>query len=214
MTKAGGASKFRDIPDEQYTGFKLKKWQVNVLWYTFPIFMTSLGLLYPSPEQWFLAVRDMYAFLAIGLLTTSGITELLSPILAYPTYERIQSKKTMLPLYLEEIRDALLCMYVIATISAWPLAMERDGYTTAFKATIGECTYFDSYTYYWIKIFFTAMWSDAYSYWKHYVFHHPSVYAIHKGHHTYHNPSTFAGFAVHPVEAFWTFCPILAMCVP
>lgn len=105
-------------------------------------------------------------------------------------------------------------MYVIATLSAWPLAMQRDGYTTAFKKTIGEAAFFESHTYYMVKIFFTALWADAWTFWKHYLFHHPSVYAIHKGHHVYHNPSTFAGFAIHPVEAFWTFCPILAMCVP
>lgn len=58
------------------------------------------------------------------------------------------------------------------------------------------------------------MWADAWTFWKHYSFHHPSIYAIHKGHHVYHNPSTYAGFAIHPVEAFWTFCPILAFCVP
>ena len=70
------------------------------------------------------------------------------------------------------------------------------------------------YTYYGIKVFFSAAFSDAWTFWKHYCFHHPSIYAIHKDHHVYHNPSTFAGFAIHPVEAFWTFCPIFAMCIP
>jgi lathosterol oxidase len=176
--------------------------------------MTSLGLLYPNRETWFYALRDLYAFLATLLLVSSTIWEFLSPFLAYPTYERIQARKTMLPLYLEEIRDALLCHFVIATLSAWPLAMQRDGYTTAFKKTIGEAAFFDSYMYYALKIVVTAIWADAWTFWKHYCFHHPSVYAIHKGHHVYHNPSTYAGFAIHPVEAFWTFCPILAMCVP
>ena len=37
---------------------------------------------------------------------------------------------------------------------------------------------------------------------------------FHKFHHTFHNPSTFAGFAIHPVEAVITFCPIILMVVP
>ena len=58
------------------------------------------------------------------------------------------------------------------------------------------------------------MISDAWTFWKHYMFHHPSVYAIHKEHHKFHDPSTYAGFAIHPVEGFFTFWPILVMCVP
>jgi len=94
MIKKGGAGKFKDKQDEHYTGFRLRKWHADVLWYVFPIFMTSLGLLYPSREQWFQSLRDLYAFLAVGFLVTSGFWELVSPILAYPTYERIQAKKT------------------------------------------------------------------------------------------------------------------------
>ena len=105
-------------------------------------------------------------------------------------------------------------MYVVACISAWPLAMHRAGYVTAFKGTIEEAAFFGSYAYYGIKIVITALVADAWTFWKHYVFHNPIVYAIHKDHHVYHNPSTFAGFAIHPVEAFWTFCPIFAMCIP
>lgn len=194
-----------------------------MLWYVFPLFMTALGLLYPNRDTWFESLRDLFVFLAIHYLVTSTVWEILSPILARPRYERLQAKKTDNPLYLEEIRDSLATMYIIATLSAWPLAMQRDGYPNAFKKNIGEAAFFDSYVfyglnmgyvYYFAKIFVTSMWADAWTFWKHYSFHHPSVYAIHKGHHVHHNPSTFAGFALHPIEAFGTFCPILAMCVP
>ena len=107
-----------------------------------------------------------------------------------------------------------MCCYVVATISAWPYAMWREGRPMAFKKTIEEAAFFGSYSVYMVKIFFTALWSDAFTYWKHYALHHPSIYAIHQAHHVFHNPSTFAGFAVHPVESFMTFCPILALCIP
>lgn len=110
--------------------------------------------------------------------------------------------------------DALQCMYIVACLSAWPITMHRDGRVTAFKPTIEECAFFGSYAYYGVKVLVSALVSDAWTFWKHYLFHRPMVYAIHKDHHVYHNPSTFAGFAIHPVEAFWTFCPILAMCIP
>ena len=102
-------------------------------------------------------------------------------------------------------------MFIVACLSAWPITMHRDGRPTAFKATIEEC---GGYAYYSLVVLMSALFSDAWTFWKHYTFHHPLVYAIHKDHHIYHNPSTFAGFAIHPVEAFFTFCPILAMCVP
>ena len=121
-------------------------------------------------------------------------------------------------------------MYIVATLSAWPLTLYRDGKTIAFKSTIEECGFFEDiqflgvfegkssiivcYCWYTFKLFLTAMISDAWTFWKHYMFHHPSVYAIHKEHHKFHDPSTFAGFAIHPVEGFFTFWPILIMCVP
>ena len=33
-----------------------------------------------------------------------------------------------------------------------------------------------------------------------------------RSHHVFHDPSTFAGFALHPLEALWTFLPIPLMC--
>lgn len=176
--------------------------------------MTAVGVLYPNKEIWFESLAYMAVFLIVGLLSTSLVWELLSPILAFPTYERIQARKTEMPLYKEEIRDSLMCAYCVACISAWPYAMWREGRPMAFKKTIEETAFFGSYTYYFVKLLFTAAFADTWTYWKHYAFHHPSIYAIHKGHHAFHNPSTFAGFAVHPIEAFWTFCPILALCIP
>ena len=202
--------------EKQYQGFRLRKWHSDVLWWTFPIFMTTLGFLYETPQMWFRSLYEFFVVLALALMVSSTIWEFISPYLATPSFERIQNQKTLSPLYLEEIRDSLLCMYVVATISAWPIAMYRDGKTIAFKKSVEECAFFDtgSYAYYMIKIFFTAIFSDTWTFWKHYCFHHPSVYAIHKEHHKFHDPSTYAGFAIHPIEAFATFCPIFAMCIP
>lgn len=177
--------------------------------------MTAIGFLYENPPIWFESLAYMFAFLGVALLVLSSAWEIISYYLAVPKGQRIQfHKKLETILYKEEVLDALQCMYIVSTISAWPLAMQRDGKVTAWKATIEECAFFGSYTYYGVKVFFSALFSDAWTFWKHYLFHHPTVYAIHKDHHVYHNPSTFAGFAIHPVEAFWTFCPIFAMCVP
>ena len=106
-------------------------------------------------------------------------------------------------------------MYIVACLAVWPMAMHRSGQKTAFKETIEEAAPFTgTYTEYSLTVIISALFSDAWTFWKHYLFHMPSVYAIHRDHHTYHNPSTFGGFAIHPVEAFFTFCPILAMCIP
>ena len=95
------------------------------------------------------------------------------------------------------------------------MSMHRSGQKTAFKETIEEAAPFTgTYMEYSLTVIISALFSDAWTFWKHYLFHIPAVYAIHRDHHTYHNPSTFAGFAIHPVEAFFTFCPILAMCIP
>jgi sterol desaturase/sphingolipid hydroxylase (fatty acid hydroxylase superfamily) len=184
--------------------------------------MTALGLLYPHRDTWYTSLRDMYALLAIHYLVSSAIWEFLCIyVIADPV--RIQANKKEPPLYKEEIRDCLLCMYVLATIVAWPVAMHRDGFETAFKPKIEDAAFFAEYTfygvnmgyvYYGFKIFITTFLADAFTFWKHWGFHHPSVYAIHKGHHAYHNPSTFAGFSQHPIESFVTFCPIIFCCIP
>lgn len=96
----------------------------------------------------------------------------------------------------------------------WPATMWREDKPMAFKKTIHEAAFFGSYTYYFAKIFVTTMLADAWTYWKHRSLHHPCIYACHKDHHVYHNPSTYAGYAIHPVEAVFTFCPILLFTFP
>ena len=115
---------------------------------------------------------------------------------------------------MEEIRDELITVYMVALFVGFVVARQRDGHETSFKGSIEEAAYFGSYTIYALKLFITTMWADAWTYWKHYLLHHPAIYAIHKDHHVFHNPSTFAGYALHPVEAVWTFIPIMAFAIP
>ena len=50
--------------------------------------------------------------------------------------------------------------------------------------------------------------ADAWTYAKHRALHSKWLYAFHRSHHYFKDPTAFAGFAIHPVEAVWTFAPI------
>ena len=76
-------------------------------------------------------------------MATSTIWELSAPYIATPSHERIQSKKTQPLLYPEEIRDGLLCMYIVSTLVAWPLTMYRDEKPTAFKDSVRDCGFYE-----------------------------------------------------------------------
>ena len=58
------------------------------------------------------------------------------------------------------------------------------------------------------KTILGIFFSDTYSYWKHRSLHTRLLYPFHKQHHTLSNPSSFAAFALHPIDAIFTFAPI------
>eukprot|EP00035_Acanthoeca_spectabilis_P001218 m.78599 g.78599 ORF g.78599 m.78599 type:complete len:300 (-) comp10723_c0_seq1:722-1621(-) len=190
--------------------------QADALFYAVPLGLTALGLLSPDPAVFFSSLFDLAATLCLGQIALAALWEGLAFWLAQPPGCRIQSTKADPPKYVKEIVGSTMCMYVVACIAAWPLSIHRRGLETAFRPTVSEAAWGLPYPHavYTLKIVVTMLLADAHTFWKHYWLHRPSVYAFHKFHHQFHNPSTFAGFAIHPVEAVITFCPIVLMCFP
>ncbi|EGD74227.1 sterol desaturase [Salpingoeca rosetta] len=102
--------------------------------------------------------------------------------------------------------------FTAACLVAWPVAQMRAGKPTAFADTVEEASPFGWAPLYFFKIAVGILLADAHTYWKHRLLHHPSLWALHRVHHQFKDPNTFAGFAIHPVEALLTFFPVLFVC--
>ena len=202
-------------------GFRFNLLHANVSFYLIPIILTLSGFLiyrenaYPFYETLFI--------LSTGLCTTvlllCGIWEFLSYYLASPVPgHRLQWKKKDPPMYFSEAVETVMCIYIVACFMAWPVTRIRLDEPTAFKETLKECVpkiFENCVTVAYLgKVFLTLLIADTHTFWKHYFLHNPTFYIFHKSHHKFHNPSTFACFAIHPVEAVWTFWPILLICLP
>lgn len=196
-------------------GFRVNQAQADALAYLIPIGLTAAGALSPNPKVWYDCLFELATILCGGMLLCASVWEVLSRFLAVPVGERIQKHKSAPPQYLREALGSTLCMYIVACLSAWPLSQQRRGVPTAFKSSLEEASWGPfPLCFYLIKLLATALVADAWTFWKHYALHNPTLYVFHKSHHVFHDPSTFAGFAIHPFEAVWTFCPILMMCIP
>merc|ERR1719150_2656545 len=72
--------------------------------------------------------------------------------------------------------------------------------------------------YLYLAITTLVIWiiADGWTYFKHWNLHkHKAwLWPFHKNHHAFNNPTSFASFAISPLEALWTFAPIVLFCVP
>lgn len=194
-------------------GFKATKFHNDVLLFLVPAFLTGIGLLSQNPKLWYNSLGRLVMIFVGGEFCLAAIWEFLSrKVLSRPIGERLQITKPDKPQYSREIIHSALCMYVVACFCAWPMMRYRAGESTAFKTTLEEAS-MGPYpvAFYIAKTFVIMVMSDTHTWWKHYLLHHPAIYAFHKTHHSFHNPSSFGGFAIHPVEAVFTFAPIVLL---
>jgi lathosterol oxidase len=118
-----------------------------------------------------------------------------------------------------EVLDSLRAMWVFAALAAWPAAAFAAGERTAIVFTLAEAmpgwsSPRAALAGYLGQLLLLTLVVDAYSHLKHRMMHTALLWDFHKTHHTYRDPSPFAGFAVHPVEAFLTFVPVLGILRP
>ncbi len=126
--------------------------------------------------------------------------------------ERIQGPRRKAPMLREEAWVTAQAMWVMAGLAAWPITAAQLGHETGFHWSL-EGTGWTP----WAAIGVTLLGLvgvDAWTYWKHRALHTQALFGFHRDHHTFRDPSAFAGFAVGPLEALWTFAPVLAVLHP
>ena len=64
--------------------WRLTKWHADHLRWITPVFMTSIGYLYPNPKLWFESLFLMFGFLAVVLVVLSTAWEFVSYYLTIP----------------------------------------------------------------------------------------------------------------------------------
>ena len=106
----------------------------------------------------------------------------------------------------EEILETARCMFCISAMAAWPLSRFAAGEPTGLIWHLDEVG--STLPSYMAGFFVGIPIADAWLYLKHRLLHTPTLWAFHEHHHTFRNPTAFGGFAVSPLEAIWTFCPI------
>ena len=200
------------------SSFRVTQAHADVLYWAVPVAAAASGLLSSAPALWFGGLARLAAGLCAGQLVLAALWEVASFHLAAPRGQRLQHRKSAPPLYAQEAVGSTLCMFVVACLAAWPYLRYQQGLPIAFKATLAEAVPEAARPYaplfYLAQMAAMVLGADAWTFWKHYSLHSPRLYAVHKSHHAFHNPSTFAGFAIHPLEALWTFAPILLMGAP
>jgi lathosterol oxidase len=112
----------------------------------------------------------------------------------------------------EEAIVTAQAMWVMAGLAAWPLTAHRLGEPTGFTWTL-EGTGFSTATAIAVTLV-GVLGVDAWTYWKHRALHTKWLFGFHHDHHRFRDPTAFAGFAVGPFEALWTFLPVLAVWHP
>lgn len=106
---------------------------------------------------------------------------------------KLQSYKTSPPLIIQEIKETSATLFTVACISVVPFTKYqlggKIGFTWEFKDTLPV---------FFLKMALLVMFSDLFTYWKHWLLHRPYLFAYHKSHHTFHDPTCFASFGLHP----------------
>ena len=170
--------------------------------------LPALGLLHDRPLVWFSSQLGLFAVLAASVLGAAWVVtrwaEARSP--------RIQGPRRKAPMIRAEAIITAQAMWVMASLAAWPLTAERLGRPTGFTWTL-EGTGFTPLSAIAVTLV-GLVGVDAWTYWKHRALHTDWLFGFHRDHHRFRDPSAFAGFAVGPLEALWTFLPVLAVMHP
>lgn len=126
--------------------------------------------------------------------------------------ERIQGPRRKPPMIRAEAWVTTQAMWVMAGLAAWPIAATWLGDATGFTWTL-ERTGWSVPEAIMVNLGGVVA-VDAWTYWKHRALHTKWLFGFHRDHHTFRDPSAFASFAVGPLEALWTFCPVLLVMHP
>lgn len=170
--------------------------------------MVGVGLLHSSRDVWFAMFAVAFGTLVAAVFGGAA----LSTRWAERRPERIQGPRRKPPMIFGEAWVTAQAMWVAAGLAAWPLTAGWLGEPTGFHWSLEGTG--------WTvpgALAVTALGVvgvDAWTYWKHRALHWGWLFGFHRDHHQFRDPTPFAGFAVGPVEALWTFSPLLAVLHP
>ena len=174
-----------------------------------PIVLTLLGFLHPeSVSTWFQSLAASFFAVAVPVLGGAGVVHLLSKRVG----RRIQGPRVKPAPIAAEAFETARCMYVVATLMAWPVTSGRLGHPLGLTWTLDESTGGAARVV--LQTLAGLVVLDAWLYWKHRLLHTRWMFGFHKAHHAFRDPTAFAGFAVAPVEALLTFWPLLLVGIP
>lgn len=174
-----------------------------------PIVLTLLGFLHPeSVSTWFQSLAASFFAVAVPVLGGAGVVHLLSKRVG----RRIQGPRVKPAPIAAEAFETARCMYVVATLMAWPVTSWRLGHPLGLTWTLDESTGGAARVV--LQTLAGLVVLDAWLYWKHRLLHTRWMFGFHKAHHAFRDPTAFAGFAVAPVEALLTFWPLLLVGIP
>eukprot|EP00043_Microstomoeca_roanoka_P029330 m.21503 g.21503 ORF g.21503 m.21503 type:complete len:301 (+) comp9126_c0_seq1:422-1324(+) len=215
------------------SGFRLSQRQSWWLGHIVPAALALAGLVHPDRSMFYSSLWLSFFWISVVNL---GVSTLIHVFLQFSSFRKLQAEarqkqlehlqqrqqqspspaqSPQLPSLMDTkaaIFEATRAAFTAACLVAWPVSQMRLGQETAFASTLEEASPFGVPALYVVKIIVGVLAADAYNYWKHRLLHHPSVWAIHRTHHQFKDPNTFAGFAIHPIEALLTFFPVLFVC--
>ena len=175
------------------------------------VVLPCLGLLHPDPVTWVTSQLGLFLVLATfvlgGAWAVTRWAESREPRIQGP-----RRKPPMIGGVRGEASITAQAMWVMASLAAWPLTAARLGQPTGFTWSL-EGTGFTPLTAVAVTLL-GLVGVDAWTYWKHRALHTKWLFGFHRDHHRFRDPSAFAGFAVGPLEALWTFLPVLAVLHP
>jgi sterol desaturase/sphingolipid hydroxylase (fatty acid hydroxylase superfamily) len=167
-----------------------------------------------KPLLWLACFAKLFAFMSSFIMFFSVF--IVGLCASFGT--KMQPAGRTTPPLLTEALDSIRAMWVFAGLAAWPMMMFVDGQKMGLVFSLAEAMpgwpLAQALPLYLLQLVALTLVVDAYSHLKHKSMHSGLLWEFHKTHHTYRDPSSFASFAVHPVEAFLTFVPVLGMCRP
>lgn len=172
------------------------------------ILVVLSGLLHPDSKLFYLTAVKMFFIISIPLHLFAFISFQFSEKFG----NRIQGVRQHTKLIGQEIFGSTRAAFVVAFMSAWPIALSLAGYETGMVWSMKDMGF--SWWIVTIQMFFGIVAVDAWTYWKHRLLHTKFMYPFHMHHHSFKDPTPFAGFAVGPLETLLTFWPLLLICIP
>ena len=162
--------------------------------------LPALGLLHEQPGQWCASFLGMFALLAGSVLGAAWVVTRWAERGPGGSRARVASRRWSARRHGHGAGDV-----GDGRLAAWPLTAQRLGEPTGFTWTL-EGTGFAAATAIAVTLV-GVVGVDAWTYWKHRALHTRWLFGFHRDHHRFRDPTAFAGFAVGPLEALWTFLP-------